>query len=55
MTTHLLELQENRFESRLFASSIGLKRFTFVHVPIKVAEMDDKCTSKRKIFHKRDF
>ena len=55
MTTHLLKLQENRFESRWFASSIGLKRFTFVHVPIKVAEMGDKYTSKGKILHKRDF
>ena len=55
MTTHLLELQENRFENRWFASSIGIKRFTFVHVPIEVAEMGDKYTSKCKILYKRDF
>ena len=55
MTTHLLELREQRVKSWWFASSIGLKRFTFVHVPIKVAEMGDKYTSKGKILHKREF
>ena len=55
MTTHLLELREQRVKSWWFASSIGLKRFTFVHVPIKVQEMGDKYPSNRKILYNRDF
>ena len=55
MTTHENDTWIAKKELKVDDLQAALDWRDFIHASIEVAEMVDKCTSKRKILHKRDF